>query len=400
MTRDDQGEPSHDPSAPSDPASAQTTGLLWANAEWLRGDAPDGDVVLSSRVRLGRNLAGFRFAPKATTRDRLLVLDIVRDALERGGVLSGSGTEPSELTLGERLIWVDLHRTDQAVRDLLVERHVISRDLGKQRKKLDEPRAVAISVPSERTSVMVNEEDHVRIQSLHPGFALGEAMNDANTIDDIIEQSVDYAFSPRWGYLTACPTNLGTGIRISVMLHLPGLKLLGDIAKVQRAAEDMSLAVRGFWGEGSETEGDFYQISNQTTLGRSEAVILEEFRREILPAVIEYERVARKQLVEKRTDHLADTVYRALGQLTHARLLATGEAMQLLSRVRLGLVSGVLKPDAAQAPGLSLQTVHALLLLVHSAHLARSVGRDLTTDERKGARATLVRRRLLSQDLA
>lgn len=369
--------------------------LSWSNAEWLRADAPEGDVVLSSRVRLARNVAGFRFAAKAGTQDKLLVLDVVRAALEKGGVLAGTKRSPSKLTLGEKLTWIDLHTTDQATRDLLIERHVISREMGKSRKDKDEPRAVAISVPSERTSVMVNEEDHVRVQSLHPGFSLREAMHDANTLDDLIEASVDFAFSPRYGYLTACPTNVGTGIRVSVMLHLPALKMLGEVGKVQRAAEDMSLAVRGFWGEGSEADGDFFQISNQTTLGRSEAVILEEFQGEILPAVIEYERAARRKLQTRRADLLADGVHRALGLLTHARLLPTTEAMQLLSRVRLGLVAGAIEPGGAY-PGLSLESVHALLLSVHSAHLSREVGRPLSTDERKVARAEMVRGRLLS----
>lgn len=351
-------------------------------------------MVLSSRVRLARNVAGFRFAPKAGARDKLLVLDVVRSALERGGVLEDSPPTPSGLTLGEKLSWIDLHTADQATRDLLIERHVISREMGRSKKDRDEPRAVAISVPSERTSVMVNEEDHVRVQSLHPGFALHEAMNDANTLDDVIERSVDFAFSPRYGYLTACPTNVGTGIRVSVMLHLPSLKMLGEVGKVQRAAEDMSLAVRGFWGEGSDADGDFFQISNQTTLGRSEAVILEEFQGEILPAVIAYERAARQKLLTKRPDLLADGVHRALGLLTHARLLPTSEAMQLLSRVRLGLVAGVLEPGSV-CPGLSLETVHSLLLAVHSAHLAQTTGRPLNTDERKLVRAQMVRARLL-----
>ncbi|MEO0513290.1 MAG: ATP--guanido phosphotransferase [Planctomycetota bacterium] len=379
----------------------------WGHADWLRTDAPENDVVLSSRVRLARNLDGHPFALRADPQDKALVLDIVRAALARAGRLADlsgpfgdadlaarttaprRGNSPVGPRLTEPMVWLDLHRLDRPTRDLLVERHQISKLMAKG----DTPRAAAVSVPSERLSVMVNEEDHVRVQSLRAGFSLGDAMQAANDIDDAIEQTVTYAFSPRWGYLTACPTNLGTGIRVSVMVHLPALRMRGDIEKVKRAATDMSLAVRGFWGEGSEAEGDFFQLSNQTTLGKPERVILEEFEREIMPAVIDYERRAREQLVTKQRDTLLDDARRAAGLLASANLLGTGEAMSLLSRVRIGLVSGVLEPPD-HLPGLTLDTVHELMLLVHTAHLSKKVGRPLEVGERKRARSQLVRDRL------
>lgn len=382
--------------------SNEMPSLGWGHADWLGTDSPENDVVLSSRVRLARNLAGHPFAPKASDQDRALVLDIVRASLARAGRLAdqsaGGATIPRPVRaagdrvtkLIEPMLWFDLHRLERSDRDLLVERHQISKGM----LKGSSPRAAAIASPSERLSLMVNEEDHIRIQALRPGFSLSTAMDAADDLDDALEETIDYAFDARWGYLTACPTNLGTGIRVSVMVHVPALRMLGEIEKVKRAANDMSLAVRGFWGEGSDTEGDFFQLSNQTTLGRSERVIMQEFEGEIMPAVIEYERRAREKLAMKSRDTLIDDVRRALGTLTHAHLLATGETMTLLSRVRLGLTTGVLEP-AADAPGLSQEVIHALMLLVQPAHLSRALGREVLIDDRKAARAEIVRRLLL-----
>ena len=237
---------------------------------------------------------------------------------------------------------------------------------------------------------MVNEEDHLRIQYIRAGLALDSALTAIDEVDDRLEAGLDYAYSARFGYLTACPTNVGTGVRLSVMLHLPGLKLAGDIEKVKRAATDMALAVRGFYGEGSEAAGDFYQISNQTTRGKTEQVLLHELQREILPRVIEYERAARGKLLAKRKGIVEDQAFRALGTLTHARLMSAEESMQLLSQVRLGAVLGLL-------PGLDVGVVNGLMLLTQPAHLQRVVGQELTQDQRRAARATLLRNRLTTK---
>jgi len=350
--------------------------LFETTTEWLRGEGEASDVVLSSRVRLARNLAGLPFAAKSTKRDRQKTLDVCRDRVLRAG-------------LAERLVWVDLHEAPALERSLLVERHLISKQHSKGKAGSgaapgDDPRGVAVSVPDERLSIMVNEEDHLRIQAIRSGLALSAAWREIDAADDKIEAGVEYAFSSRFGYLTACPTNVGTGLRMSVMLHLPGLRLTGDIEKVKRAANDMSLAVRGFYGEGSEAVGDLYQLSNQTTLGKSEAKILQELETEIIPRVIEYERVSRRELVGKRRSGIEDQVWRALGLLTHARLLTTEEAMQNLSLVRLGLMIGVLKaPDQ--------RVVNQMMLLVQPAHLQRAVGKELDQEQRRVARAALLR---------
>jgi protein arginine kinase len=321
---------------------------------------------------------------RTTREQRAAVMDRCHDAVVRAAI-------------GSMVAWVDLSKAAPFERTLLMERHLISQQLSKGRKVVvggsesasgeDEPRAVAFSLPEERVSIMVNEEDHLRLQVIRSGLALGEAMQEANAVDDRLESTLDFAYSPRFGYLTACPTNVGTGLRLSVMLHLPGLKMTGNIEKVERAAKDMSLAVRGFYGEGSQAAGDLYQISNQTTLGKPESVLLNELEQEILPRVIDYERAARRTLSTKRRAELEDQSHRALGTLRHARLMTTEESMQLLSAVRLGVVTGVL-------PDIVPKLVNELILLTQPAHLQQLIGRELGQEERRAARAATLRQRL------
>jgi protein arginine kinase len=350
--------------------------------EWLRGEGECADVVLSSRVRLARNLAGLPFTPKAGKRDRQKSLELCRDAIL--GVIA-----PGQVK------WEELTQAPGMTRSLLMERHLISKQMSRGRQGAgtlgEDPRGVAYTVPQERVSVMVNEEDHLRIQSLRSGLALAEAWREADQLDDLLEARLDYAFSPRFGYLTACPTNVGTGLRMSAMLHLPALRLTGDIEKVKRAAADMNLAVRGFHGEGSEAVGDLFQISNQTTFGRSESAVREQLEKEILPRVVEYERLARKEMLTKRRIALEDQIGRALGVLTNARLMTAEEAMQALSLVRLGLILGLI-PVRDQVA--AVRTVNLLWLLVQPAHLQQVAGRDLDQEQRRAARASLVRQRL------
>jgi len=341
-----------------------------AGAEWLRTGGPENDVVMSSRVRLARNLAGFPFLSCATREDRRQILDAAREHTLGAG-------------LADQLMWVDLADSSTLEREVLVERHLISR----QHAKGEEPRAVVVSSPDERLAIMVNEEDHLRIQVLRSGLALSEAFDHIDDVDDRLEQRIEYAYHPRFGYLTACPTNVGTGVRVSVMLHLPGLKLTGDIDKARRAAKGMSLAVRGFYGEGSEAIADLYQISNQTTLGKSEREILNDFEHEIIPKIVDYERHARRSLLQRRRIVLEDRVHRALGTLRSARLLSAEEALQLLGFVRLGIVLGVLE-------GVDLSIVSSLMLTSQPAHLQKQVGEEIDQARRRIARAELIRSRL------
>jgi protein arginine kinase len=368
--------------------------------EWLRCVGASSDVVMSSRVRLARNLAGWRFGHKAGHGDRQKVLEVCRDRIAAAGLSGvGASTSPASTTptAPPQIMWIDLRESPPIERQLLVERHLISKQHSKGKPLPDlkagdvettDPRGVAIALPDERLSIMVNEEDHLRIQAVRGGLALAEAWADADRADDLLESQLDFAYSPRFGYLTCCPTNVGTGVRMSLMLHLPGLKLTGDIEKVKRAAGDMNLAVRGFYGEGSEAAGDFYQISNQTTLGKGEQAILNDLAGEIIPKIVEYERLARRNLLSKRGAALEDQVYRALGLLTHARLLTAEESMQMLSHVRLGVVMGLVSD-------VDLASVNALMLLTQPAHLQRVMGTELDQEQRRNARAQLIRRRLL-----
>ncbi len=336
---------------------------------WHGDGGNHGDVVMSCRVRLARNVAGFPFVNRASEEQHDEVLRLARHL-----VLSSE--------IAEGMFWVDLqHATDQD-RRLLVERHLIS----KHHAENDISRAVAISA-DETLSIMVNEEDHLRMQILEPGLQLGEVYERLNAVDDALEANIDYAFSPRWGYLNACPTNIGTGIRFSVMMHLPGLKITNEIDRVRRAARDLHLAVRGYYGEGSESAGDFYQISNQVTLGRSEPDLLEEFQARIIPGIIEYETQARRILVDRNSVVLDDRVHRALAVLRSARLLGAEEAMKLLSRVRLGAFLG-------RVEGVDRGVINHLFLQIQPAHLQLHAGAQLSADERREARASLVRRAL------
>ena len=331
--------------------------------------APYSDVVMSCRVRLARNLAGFPFVSRASEAQLQEILHLAKPVLLRDELATG-------------MIWVDLNKSTLGDRRLLFERHLIS----KHQAEAEIRRAVAVS-GDETLSVMVNEEDHLRMQMMSPGMQLAKVFEQLNAVDDAIEAKVDYAFSPRWGYLTACPTNVGTGIRFSVMMHLPALKITNEIEKVRRAARDLHLAVRGYYGEGSESAGDFYQISNQVTLGRSEKEILEGFQTVIVPRIIEYEHQSRRVLVERNCTLLDDRVHRALGILRTARLLGAEEAMKLLSRVCLGVHTGRL-------PDVNISAVRHLVLLVQAAHLKLHAGGELSPDQLREARATLIRQRL------
>lgn len=383
-------------------------------ASWLSGGGADADVVISSRVRMARNLAGFPFVTKATRQQRLEILARCQKAMGRVNGAGPSLARSTATASKDEVLWVDVHDVQPLDRTLMVERHLISKehargilpgagepDSGERAEKnagepevRNEPRAVAVSLPDESVSIMVNEEDHLRLQAMLPGLELSAAFCRINEVDDRLESSgadgsdvLQFAYSSRFGYLTCCPTNVGTGVRVSVMLHLPALKLTGEIEKVKRATRDMSIAVRGYYGEGSEATGDLYQISNQTTLGKPESVILHEIEREIVPQIIGYERAARKTLVDKRRRTTEDKVFRSLGTLRHARLLTPDEAVTLLSDVRLGVVSGLVD-------GIELQTVNQLILLTQPAHLQMAMSREMDQGSRREARADFVRQRL------
>jgi len=242
--------------------------------------------------------------------------------------------------------------------------------------------------PQENASIMVNEEDHLRLQVMHSGFGLPEVWEQINGLDDRLEEYLRYAFNPQLGYLTACPTNVGTGIRVGVMLHLPALAHTKQIDKVFRALHKINLAVRGLYGEGSQADGDFYQISNQQTLGKSERELIRNLS-DVVPQIIQYERQARQEWIGQRRQHLHDQVSRAYGVLKTAHTISSSETMHLLSSVRMGINLGLIDD-------LEIRTVNELFIHTQPAHLQKIQGEPLEVDERNVARASYLRRRLSS----
>jgi len=324
-----------------------------AETPWSDDAGPHAAVVMTSRTRLARNLAGFPFVGRATEAQRREVVEVVRT------VLTAADMSPP-------FTWTDLGAIPQRARRLLVERHLISAALA----DCDIQRGVAITRDL-AVSVMVNEEDHLRMQSLASGLRLRDTWRRIDAIDEYLAQRLSFAFSDRWGFLTACPTNVGTGVRFSVMLHLPALRLTEEIDRVRRAAQDLHLAVRGYYGEGSDSAGDFYQISNQITLGRAEEDLLAEIEEVIVPRIIEYELEARRMIESRSALLLDDRIHRALGLLRSARMLGTEEAMKLLSRVRLGVhMNRLADVDAA--------TINRLFLEIQPAHLAAQVSSQMS----------------------
>jgi len=357
--------------------------------EWFDGSGPMSDIVISSRIRLARNLAGYKFLSRCSTQEREQTLQKLKQAV-------------MSLDLGDKIFYISVDNASSLDRNFLVERHLISRHhaFGKG------PRGAVIA-QREFFTAMINEEDHLRIQVLRGGLQLSQCAEQINHIDDMIEQKVEYAFSPRFGYLTACPTNLGTGIRVSVMLHLPALKMTGQIDKFFNATKDLSLAVRGLFGEGTEAAGDFYQISNQVTLGVSENDIVSQFQDSIIPEIIEYENAARKQLLSKQAELLDDKISRAMALLKHAHLISSQEAIFLLSHLRLGVNlqrnAGASTPAiqnlaalgsedrADKKGGLSIATVNRLFMLTLPAHLQLNYGKPLDSLHRDALRAKIIR---------
>ena len=337
--------------------------------EWLRGEGPMHDVVISCRVRLARNLASMPFLSACSAdQQRQITRQLQQEILDAG--------------LASDIFYVDMDAASQMDRQLLVERHLISR----QHAEAQHPRGVAVS-GDESVAIMVNEEDHLRIQVLRCGLQLDRAVEEMNRIDDKLEEHLDYAFHSRYGYLTACPTNVGTGLRVSVMLHLPALKMSGKIEQAFRAAKDMKLAIRGLYGEGTEASGDFFQVSNQTTLGKEEGQIVEEFVKSTIPQFIQYEARARKGLLAKDPVAIDDKAYRSVSLLRSARTISSEETMYLLSLVRLGVNTG-------RITDVDIRAINELFLLTQPAHLQRILGKEMDARGRGKARAAFIRQRL------
>lgn len=319
---------------------------------WLDASGPMTHLVLSTRIRLARNLVNHPFAPRASLEDRETIYNDVLAAARETVSLSNA-------------LSFRLDRMERVDRQLLHERHLVSKELaGLEEQAVVRPGAALLI--RDRVGVMLNEEDHLRMQGLRSGFALEETYREVDKLDFELGQRLPFAFHPEFGYLTSCPTNVGTGLRASVLIHLPGLVLTKEISKVLQGLAQVGLTFRGLYGEGSELVGNFFQLSNQTTLGKSEKELLDHLAK-MVRQVIEYEEQARQVLLRDARTIIEDKVWRAYGLLRNARTLTFDETMSLLSGVRLGVGLGLIDRCG-------LYALNKLLVHTQPAHLAAVEG--------------------------
>jgi len=338
---------------------------------WLDASGKFADIVLSTRVRLARNLQGHAFGPRARLNDRTAVLEQVRGVRSRVDVLEGSEIQ-------------ELRELDMRPRRILLERRLASRDLVGKNGSPPAPGTAVVLAPDQPISIMVNEEDHLRLQTLLSGLRLREAWNLLDSLDDELGRELPYAYHHEFGFLTSCPTNVGTGLRASVLMHLPALVLTKEIGKVLQGLSQVGLTFRGLDGEGSEVVGNFFQLSNQTTLGKSEEDLVDHLDR-IVRQVIQYETNARQVLLRDAASVTEDKIWRAYGLLRYARMLTFDELMNLLSGVRLGASLKLIL-------GLCVYSLNKIMNFSQPAHLEEAAGRDLSPAESDAHRAALVRR--------
>jgi protein arginine kinase len=341
-----------------------------AISSWMNQEGPDSDIVLSSRIRLARNFEEMLFPTLSTNEEAQSIIKLFEEKFEKK---SFQGIGEFELLKMDELQPIE--------KRVLVEKHLISPHLAE-----DATFGACLLSENEEISIMINEEDHIRIQCLYPGFQLNEALKVAGELDDWIEQHVDYAFDEQKGYLTTCPTNVGTGMRASVMMHLPALILTDQMKRIIPAINQLGLVVRGIYGEGSEALGNLFQISNQMTLGKTEEDIVEDLN-SVVGQLISQERSAREALVKTSNIQLEDRVYRSYGVLANSRIIESKEAAKCLSDVRLGIDLGILK-------NISKTILNELMILTQPGFLQLYSGGALRANERDIRRATLIRERL------
>lgn len=342
--------------------------LLKSPSEWVKAEGPNSKIVLSSRVRLARNLRGFSFPGWAKKADRQKALEVILPVVARLAEMRESFSDSMD----------NITAIDKQV---LVERHLISREHAAK----NVGSGVVIN-DKETISVMINEEDHLRMQALKAGLQLKNVFKIIDKVDTELEEELNFAFSPRLGYLTACPTNVGTGMRGSAMVHLPAMVLSDQINQVVQAVNKLGLAVRGLYGEGTEALGNVFQVSNQTTLGEKESEVIERLNKVILQ-IIEHEENARVTLLERKAKFVNDQVGRAFGILTNAHTISSKEALNLLSVLRMGV-------DLELLPAAARGAVDELFILAQPAHVQKISDRKLTAEERDTFRADLIRLQL------
>ena len=342
-----------------------------ANAgEWLQGEGPNHQIVVSSRVRLARNLKSHPFPGWAKKAERLRSLEEIKPCVEELPEMQDAFSEYLQ----------DLSALE---RQVLVERHLISREHAA--KGIG---SALVMNRKQTLSIMINEEDHLRMQSIRPGLQLKATFKLLDKVDSTLESRLDFAFDPKLGYLTACPTNVGTGMRASAMVHLPALVLSEQVNQIIQAVNKIGLAVRGLYGEGTEAMGNLFQVSNQTTLGEKEEEIIGRLNR-VIEQIIEHEQNARKLLTQKKTATLLDHIGRAYGILIHAYSMTSKEALNLLSFMKLGIDLDFF-PEECRVP------VDQLFMETQPAHLQKGSQQKLSAEERDSLRAEIIRDKLKS----
>jgi protein arginine kinase len=345
---------------------------------WLEASGPHADIVLSTRVRLARNLQGHTFGPRADDEERLRILQRVQAAAQKGALLRDG-------------VSVDVASLPPLSRNVLLERHLVSRELVGGGTREPHVGAGLIVSPDEQAGAMVNEEDHLRLQGMMSGLRLRDAYGLVDALDEELGRELPMAFHHEFGFLTSCPTNVGTGLRASILIHLPGLVLTKEIGKVLQGIGQVGLTFRGLYGEGSEVVGNFFQISNQTTLGKPEEDLIDHLQKIVLQ-VIQYETQARSVLMREAPAVIEDKIWRAYGLLRYARAMTFQEVMNLLSGVRLGVSMKLLS-------GLSVYTLNKIMIYTQSAHLEQAAGRGLSEAESDVHRATYVREILAGENV-
>ncbi len=342
--------------------------VLGHPGDWMRGDGPHNQIVFSSRVRLARNLRGHAFPGWAKKAERTQILEQIKPRVDELPEMQDAFSEYMQ----------ELTALDKQV---LVERHLISREQAAKNT------GSAVVINRKQTlSIMINEEDHLRMQAIRSGLQLKNVFKLLDKVDTALEQKLDFAFHPRLGYLTACPTNVGTGMRASAMVHLPALVLNDQINQIIQAVNKIGLAVRGLYGEGTEAMGNLFQVSNQTTLGEKEDEIITRLN-QVIEKIIEHEQNARQVLLQKHLGRLLDQIGRAFGVLTHAYSMTSKEALNLLSFMKLGVDLGFF-PDVHRA------VIDELFMETQPAHLQKSSQQKLQVEERDALRAGIIREKL------
>ncbi|MBO0995801.1 protein arginine kinase [Bacillus sp. SD088] len=345
-----------------------------AVSSWMSADGSEADIVLSSRIRLARNLKDYKFPTLFENEEAREIASRLDEVVQAGYLKAYDGVE-----------FLPIEQLKQLEKKVLVEKHLISPRLAG-----DSSHGAVILSEKEDLSIMINEEDHIRIQCLYSGLQIKEALDKANVVDDLLEEQFDYAFDEGLGYLTSCPTNVGTGLRASVMVHLPALVLTRQMSRIVPAINQLGLVVRGIYGEGTEALGNIFQISNQITLGKSEEDIVDDLV-SIVQQIITQERSARKALVKTSNIQLEDRVFRSYGILANSRVIETKEAAERLSDVRLGIDLGYIKH-------LSRNILNELMILTQPGFLQQYAGGPLRPVERDIKRATFIRERLKMEE--